>query len=301
MTRPRPSERVGAPAPRGLELALRRAVLEPMRRDVLATVPRLKTAADARGLGPALRRRWPDTRVRAIVARVMAQVEARGAVGWARWERAAARARGDSVRGSAARLRQAQRVDAWAAVLAGRGPVAEATTRPGMVPLVLRYRTDAAAEYDGAALIEHASREAAKLITRVRDDVAEAVRRDVVAAFELGMTGPELAAEWKRTGIPAKFGKLEGRIKVIAQNQIARLHARVAEARARAIGASEFEWVTMEDDRVRAEHRKLHGRVFSYDDPPSEGLPGEPVNCRCYAKVRIPDELTIPIGSAFDT
>ena len=37
-------------------------------------------------------------------------------------------------------------------------------------------------------------------------------------------------------------------------------------------------------DRVRDEHQELEGETFSYDDPPSEGLPGQPVLCRCFAE-----------------
>jgi SPP1 gp7 family putative phage head morphogenesis protein len=38
------------------------------------------------------------------------------------------------------------------------------------------------------------------------------------------------------------------------------------------------------DERVRDEHEGLDGEQFDYDDLPSEGLPGEPIQCRCYAE-----------------
>lgn len=40
---------------------------------------------------------------------------------------------------------------------------------------------------------------------------------------------------------------------------------------------------TARDNRVREEHEALEGESFAWSDPPSEGHPGEPVNCRCYA------------------
>lgn len=46
-----------------------------------------------------------------------------------------------------------------------------------------------------------------------------------------------------------------------------------------------FEWVTMGDNKVRPAHRALSGKVFKLDNPPSEGMPGEPYNCRCVAKL----------------
>ncbi len=253
MPLPRPRETAGAPAPRGLGVELRRA-LAPMVARIKATLPRVKTPADARALGAALRRTWSDKRIRAIVAAIMAKVGARSASGWGRWERAAAarrkpRARGDTL----------DPVEKW-------------------------------------------SREAAAKITGVRDEVAEALRKDIVAALDLGMSSAELQAEWATNGIPTAYGSLEGRLKVIAQHQIANLHAQIQAERARAIGATEFEWVTQEDDRVREAHQALHGRILPYPDgDPVEGLPGQPINCRCWARAVIPVELTIPIGSAFDT
>lgn len=255
MSRPRPRETVGNPAPRGLEIELRRA-LRPMLAQVKATLPRIKTAADARALGVALRKSWPDKRVRAIVSKIFAGVEKRAGVGWGRWERAAAARSGRKRRGDAA-------------------PV---------------------------DLVEQWTRAAVAKITGVRDEVAEALRRDIVAAHDLGMTAADLQEEWRRNGVPTAYGTLDGRLKVIAQHQISSLNAAIHAERALAIGATEFEWVSMEDDRVRDKHRELHGRILPYPKgDPQEGLPGEPINCRCYALAVIPDELTIPIGAAFDT
>lgn len=257
MSRPRPRETVGNPAPRGLEVELRRA-LRPMLTQVKATLPRVKTVGDARALGAALRKAWPDKRIRSIVAKIFGKVAARAGVGWAQWER------------KAAALRPARRN--------GRG--------------------DAAPD----DLVERWTREAVAKIAGVRDEVAEALRRDIVAAHDLGMSAADLQEEWRRNGVPTAYGSLEGRLKVISQHQISSLNARIGAERAAAIGATEFEWVSMEDDRVRDKHRELHGRILPYPKgDPQEGLPGEPVNCRCYALAVIPDELTIPIGSAFDT
>lgn len=68
------------------------------------------------------------------------------------------------------------------------------------------------------------ARNAAKLITSGRDEVAQ-----------------ELAAGWRRRGIPLKFGML---------------HAEVQRERAQAVGVTEFVWRTQGDDRVRDVHRE---------------------------------------------
>lgn len=46
-------------------------------------------------------------------------------------------------------------------------------------------------------------------------------------------------------------------------------------------GIRKFMWLSMRDEKVRPLHASLDGQVFSYDNPPSEGMPGEPPNCRC--------------------
>ena len=52
-------------------------------------------------------------------------------------------------------------------------------------------------------------------------------------------------------------------------------------------------WRTQADRRVRKEHAKLDGRVFSIQSPPHVGRPGEDYNCRCYAEHMIPTWVNI--------
>lgn len=252
----RKRETVGNPAPRGLELELRRA-LRPMLAQVKATLPKIKTAGDARAVGAALRRQWPDKRIRSIVSKIMIKVGVVGAKGWGKWERAAA----------------------------------------ARAPKGRKGKRDAA----GDDLIEKWTRECVAKITNVRDEVAEALRRDIVAAVDVGMSAADLQAEWARNGVPTAYGSLESRLKVISQHQIASLHARIQAERAGAIGATHFVWIHSDqtvEEGARPEHVARHGLTFPYTFDP---LPGEEINCNCIAEAVIPVELTIPIGSAFDT
>lgn len=57
---------------------------------------------------------------------------------------------------------------------------------------------------------------------------------------------------------------------------------RAADAKA---GRTQFRWRTMQDDRVRPEHRVREGRVFDWATPPPDGDPGQPFGCRCWAEV----------------
>ena len=180
---PNPSRnRVGVPLPRIYEAELVRA-LRPMIRQVRATLSSIKSAKDARALGTALRREWPERAIYDLLVAIGLRAEARSSRGWAK------------------------------------------LTRP---------RRDAAGTrvVDGRALVLRWARNAAKLITSVRDEVAQGLAADVVAALESGTDPTELAERWRQQGIPLKFGTLEGRVKVIAQHQLGMLHAEVQRERA---------------------------------------------------------------------
>ena len=43
-------------------------------------------------------------------------------------------------------------------------------------------------------------------------------------------------------------------------------------------------WRTQDDNKVRSNHAKFNGRVFSWDNAPPTGHPGEDYNCRCWAE-----------------
>jgi hypothetical protein len=231
--------------------------LAPMVADVRASIGHVKTAADAKAFGVALRKRWTDAKIAGLVAAVGAKVERAGSLPWRRV--VDARAKTD-------------RMDA--------------------------KKIPKAKQYDGAKLVDGWTRNAAKLITSVRDEVAEGLRRDVVAALEAGTSPAELAARWVAQGVPVEFGTLEGRMRVIAQHQVASLNAEVQRARAGSVGVSEFVWhhSGQPSPPARAEHVARDGRRFAYDDPPADGLVGTLPNCRCWAESVIPDELAEALG-----
>lgn len=149
-----------------------------------------------------------------------------------------------------------------------------------------------AVEFDGEALVRTWSNEALKIIVSVRDEVAAGLQADIVEAALAGTDPSELAARWVAKGIPVEFGTLEGRMKVIAQNQMARLHAEVQKTRATAFGVTEFVWRTQRDKDVRPEHRGIADKTFTYAKGHSkEGRPGHKPGCRCWAESIIPDDF----------
>lgn len=47
---------------------------------------------------------------------------------------------------------------------------------------------------------------------------------------------------------------------------------------------TQYIWRTRGDGKVRAAHAANNGRIFSWDNPPATGHPGEDYNCRCTAE-----------------
>ena len=45
-----------------------------------------------------------------------------------------------------------------------------------------------------------------------------------------------------------------------------------------------YVWVTQGDDKVRSEHAANEGQIFSWNDPPGTGNPGDDYHCRCTAE-----------------
>lgn len=117
------------------------------------------------------------------------------------------------------------------------------------------------------------------LIRKLSDDVAGRVETSVLRAVQDAKPWNEYVLE-----LQEQFGFGETRAKIIARDQIGKFYGQANSARQRELGIRKFIWRTSGDERVRDEHEVLDGKVFEYDDPPSEGLPGEPVLCRCSAE-----------------
>jgi len=118
-----------------------------------------------------------------------------------------------------------------------------------------------------------------QLIKGIGDKVANDIESAALRAVMTGTTNKDFAAELEdRFGFPAK------RAKLIARDQIGSLYGRLNAERQKALGISKFTWRTVNDQRVRPEHDDREGKVYSFDDPPDGELPGEPINCRCYAE-----------------
>lgn len=122
-------------------------------------------------------------------------------------------------------------------------------------------------------------------ITRGPEDLdAEELGNAIEANVALGGSNRQLAEE-----IENRFGFAQDHAEFIARDQVGTLNGQLDAQRQVGLGVSRFIWRTVGDERVRDEHVALDGETFSYDDPPDEGLPGEPINCRCSAEPVLDD------------
>lgn len=119
----------------------------------------------------------------------------------------------------------------------------------------------------------------ANLVRTLHDSHAGRVAGITFDAVQKGRTYRQLAADLDAAGAVTKRRAI-----FIARDQIGSIYGQINAERQKDLGITHFTWRTSHDERVRPEHRELDGERFAYDDLPSEGLPGEPVLCRCYAE-----------------
>ncbi len=130
--------------------------------------------------------------------------------------------------------------------------------------------------------------ETTALIRNVSEEFIDQSERVVLQGLRRGIRHEEIAKQLvglkDKDGKPSLKLRAMNRAKLIARDQTNKLNGKLTELRQASAGIREYIWRTVGDDRVRPEHRALNGKKFSWDDPPSVGHPGEPVNCRCFGE-----------------
>ena len=117
------------------------------------------------------------------------------------------------------------------------------------------------------------------LIASLPDALDGDIRAAVAEAFEAGSSPSQLEAI-----LVERLGIAESRARLIARDQVQKLHGRLDEQRNRAAGFERYVWRTARDERVRSSHAAREGQVFRWDAPPQGGAPGFAINCRCVAE-----------------
>lgn len=124
------------------------------------------------------------------------------------------------------------------------------------------------------------------LIKDLADKPLREIEQLVTRAQAAGNRHETLARE-----ISDRLGIADDRAKLIARDQIGKLNGRISADRHQRMGLTRFRWRGVLDARERPEHRALEGTEWPYIKPPSEGLPGEPIQCRCHDEPIFDDVL----------
>lgn len=123
-----------------------------------------------------------------------------------------------------------------------------------------------------------------QLITSIADDALRKVETQALEGLRAGTRYEELAKEIRGV-IDPSVGNTRARAEFIARDQVSKLTGQLNELRQSELGLKRYIWRTVGDERVRDSHRAHDGKIFSWDDPPSEtGHPGEDYQCRCWAE-----------------
>ena len=117
------------------------------------------------------------------------------------------------------------------------------------------------------------------LIRTVPERYFDRIQKRIEEAFEAGERPQDVAEDIQEIGNISERDALR-----IANDQIGKLNGQLNEARQEQLGVEKYIWRTVNDNRVRDEHSEREGEEFAWDDPPEDGHPGEPINCRCYAE-----------------
>lgn len=128
----------------------------------------------------------------------------------------------------------------------------------------------------------------ANLIQSMKDDGISAVEKQTYAALQQGIRHEELAKQIEQYLDPEE-GPVASRAKLIARDQISKLNGQMNQLRQSDLGISRYRWRTVGDERVRDSHRENDGKIFSWDEPPETGHPGEDYQCRCWAEPVLED------------
>lgn len=123
-----------------------------------------------------------------------------------------------------------------------------------------------------------------RLIRSIPTEYVNQLQGRIVAAVQEGKSGVQL-----RTVIEETFDLPRNRAHLIARDQIEKLNGQLTQARQESIGVTEYRWRGVLDQRERKEHYEREGQVFQWDEPPDDGHPGQPINCRCWPEAVLPN------------
>lgn len=123
---------------------------------------------------------------------------------------------------------------------------------------------------------------------RLIRDIAEDYQRKIAAKVAAAITD-SVPIERLTDDIMKMIDAPLHRAKLIATDQTQKLNGNLTRKRQQEIGVSKYRWRGVIDEKERPEHLRREGKIFSWSDPPSDGHPGQPIRCRCWAEMILPD------------
>ncbi|MBU6428422.1 MAG: minor capsid protein [Cyanobacteria bacterium REEB65] len=116
----------------------------------------------------------------------------------------------------------------------------------------------------------------------IKDIGATATRR--VASLVTDCVRKGTSTSDLRKHVQDELGIATRRAALIAVDQVGKFNGRLTQLRQQGIGITHYRWRGVLDQRERPAHVAREGVKFAWDDPPSDGNPGEPIRCRCVAE-----------------
>jgi SPP1 gp7 family putative phage head morphogenesis protein len=150
------------------------------------------------------------------------------------------------------------------------------------------------------------------LITNLKQSVLDQIETTINRGIKQGKRSSTIKNELLNGTSLQKgvFKKLRTRAQLIARDQVDKLNGQLSKLRQSEAGIKQYTWLTARDERVRAKHRKLDGKICKWSNPTVYknnitdkkwlhrsninayiGDPGQDYQCRCVAIPIIPEEL----------
>lgn len=126
--------------------------------------------------------------------------------------------------------------------------------------------------------LEQSIRQNVALISNVNADTKRRVEEAVYEAL-----ANRRNKKWLTDRIAKEMGITKRRARIIAGDQTHKLNSALNRYRNEQLGIEAYIWRTRLDNAVRHAHRVREGKRFFWSEPPSDGHPGHPINCRCSA------------------
>lgn len=121
------------------------------------------------------------------------------------------------------------------------------------------------------------------LIKTLTSDIVKRVEIEITNGVMSGKSVRTISKELYEDGGILKGSK--SRARLIARDQVSKLNGNMTKKRQEDGGLSLYTWRDASDERVRTTHLARDGKVYEWDEPPSNtGHPGSDYQCRCYGE-----------------